>query len=123
MWKKVFFYFSKIFIYTCQLWKIFVLREKAVYNFVKTLYQWLKTLLSFFAFFVFSKNFLSKVCVDCCRLCEELALASSAAKGDNHQLEATSRNSITSITLLCNSRNSITLLMPLVEILSLCSCQ
>ena len=72
----------------------------------------------FFAFFVFSKNFLSKVCVDCCRLCEELALASSAAKGDNHQLEATSRNSITSITLLCSSRNSITLLMPLVEILS-----
>ena len=143
MWKKVFFYFSKIFIYTCQLWKIFVLQEKSCLQFcqnsismvegfvvifcilcifkelfVKSLcflhslyFQSIFCQKSvFFAFFVFSKNFLSKVCVDCCRLCEELALASSAAKGDNHQLEATSRNSITSITLL----------MPIVEIVSLC---
>ena len=64
--KSIFLFFKNLYLHLPTLEDI-CSKGKSCLQFCQNsmLYQWLKTLLSFFAFFVFSKNFSSKVCVFC----------------------------------------------------------
>ena len=128
MWKKK--YFSKIFIYTCQLWKIFVLRKRAVYNFVKTLYQWLKTLLSFLHSLYFQSTFVKSLCFLHSLYFQRTFCQKSVFFNSLYFQSIFCQKSVLTVVGFARNwrwpprlrRETTTSWRPLVEIVSLCSC-